>query len=56
MTSRDVFLGTQQQRQMGLHQIAHLKEPYFSEKKNKVQAIFDNTPDNWKATFFSTPV
>jgi len=45
-----MFLGTEQQRQTGLRYLAHLKETHFSEKRNKVQDIFDNASDKWKAT------
>ena len=45
-----MFLGSEQQRQAGLRHIAHLKEIYFSEKRNKVEDIYDHAPDKWKTT------
>lgn len=45
-----MFLGTEQQRLTGLRQIAHLKEIYFTESKNKVETIFDQASDKWKIT------
>ncbi|WP_421671735.1 DUF5347 family protein [Rahnella sp. EDr1-12] len=45
-----MFLGTEQQRQTGLRHIAHLKDTHFSDKRNKVENIFDNAPDKWKTT------
>ncbi|PKE29362.1 hypothetical protein CWS43_18290 [Rahnella sp. AA] len=45
-----MFLGTEQQRQTGLRQIAHLKETYFSDSNNKVAIIFDQAAEKWKIT------
>ncbi len=45
-----MFLGTEQQRQAGLRHIAHLKEIYFSETRNKVGDIYDHASDKWKTT------
>lgn len=45
-----MFLGTEQQRLTGLRQIAHLKETYFSESKNKLETIFDQASDKLKTT------
>lgn len=51
-----MFLGTEQQRQTGLRHIAHLKDTHFSDKRNKVENIFDNAPDKWKTTCVFMPV
>ena len=45
-----MFLGTEQQRQTGLRQIAHLKEIYFTEHKNPAELIFDQATGKWKFT------
>lgn len=45
-----MFLGTEQQRLTGLRQIAYLKETFFSDSKNKLETIFDQTSNKLKTT------
>ncbi|MBU9835030.1 hypothetical protein J1786_09420 [Rahnella sp. L72c] len=45
-----MFLGTEQQRQAGLHHIAHLKETYFPRNKSRVEVIFDQAPEKLETT------
>lgn len=45
-----MFLGIEQQRQTGLRHIAHLKEIYFAQSKDRVEVIYDQASEKWKLT------
>ena len=43
-----MFMGSETQREQGLHHLEMIKKRHFHTAGNQMQTLFDNAPEEWK--------
>jgi hypothetical protein len=43
-----MFMGSETQREQGLHHLEMIKKRYFHTAGNQMQTLFDHAPEEWK--------